>query len=452
MVYTISGEVNEDKGTLWRELLVAFVASLPFFTHGVETTILTASAHTGHFIRSDDVPWSTTILVLVAGISSPICCYVINRFGRQCGVFIVSFVQGTSLIPLFLLNETSSLILHGFAGLSSGALFTILPTYIRETSSPKIRGISMTLIMAMITAGYMMKLVMSPEERRYLIAALVMCQVMCMLVIVESPNYLVMKGKFETAQKRIAVLKGLPEDNGNVKSHLEELKAESERVKSCAKLSVISLYRNKIWWDSLKMALVLHTTMVLCGNVVFLDQKKSLVQLKLVDSDPENILVLSAMFAGGLFTLVSSIIIDRKYILTLGYVLMALSSGTIAVYTQADLTVYTLRWIPVASLAVLVFGYGVSWALPFIITVEVFNFEIQATILGTIFTYSQAIKLLHIHTFKYIENYVGVYTMFYIFASINLYGAVYSLFIVPNTRHKSMKQIEKQIKRIPLPA
>ncbi|KAG6460117.1 hypothetical protein O3G_MSEX011790 [Manduca sexta] len=349
MVYTISGEVNEDKGTLWRELLVAFVASLPFFTHGVETTILTASAHTGHFIRSDDVPWSTTILVLVAGISGPFCCYIINRFGRQCGVFIVSFVQGT-------------------------------------------------------------------------------------------------------AQKRIAVLKGLPEDNGNVKSHLEELKAESERVKSCAKLSVISLYRNKIWWDSLKMALVLHTTMVLCGNVVFLDQKKSLVQLKLVDSDPQNILVLSAMFAGGLFTLVSSIIIDRKYILTLGYVLMALSSGTIAVYTQADLTVYTLRWIPVASLAVLVFGYGVSWALPFIITVEVFNFEIQATILGTIFTYSQAIKLLHIHTFKYIENYVGVYTMFYIFASINLYGAVYSLFIVPNTRHKSMKQIEKQIKRIPLPA
>ncbi|KOB72031.1 Facilitated trehalose transporter Tret1 [Operophtera brumata] len=78
--------------------------------------------------------------------------------------------------------------------------------------------------------------------------------------------------------------------------------------------------------------------------------------------------------------------------------------------------------------------------------------EVCTPILAALFTYSQLLKLLHAHTFKYLEEYVGIHTMLYIFAGINLYGGVYALFVVPNIRNKNLKQIEKQVKRIPLPA
>lgn len=63
--------------------------------------------------------------------------------------------------------------------------------------------------------------------------------------------------------------------------------------------------------------------------------------------------------------------------LTAGYVIMTLSIGVLAVYTQADLTVTSHRSVPVAALGVLVFGYGILWGLPLIMMVEMFNFEVR---------------------------------------------------------------------------
>ena len=55
--------------------------------------------------------------------------------------------------------------------------------------------------------------------------------------------------------------------------------------------------------------------------------------------------------------------------------------GTLAVFTQADLTVTYLRCLPVACLTVLVFAYGVAWGLPTIIMVEMLNFEVSFDII-----------------------------------------------------------------------
>lgn len=69
--------------------------------------------------------------------------------------------------------------------------------------------------------------------------------------------------------------------------------------------------RNKIWLDSVKIGIVLVTVSVLCGSILFLDQEKTLMQLK-VPSDTENILVLSTLVAGSLFCLFCVTLVDIK--------------------------------------------------------------------------------------------------------------------------------------------
>lgn len=76
-----------------------------------------------------------------------------------------------------------------------------MPLYIREISSMKTRGLSITLMMVMTTGGYMMKLAMNLEEMMYLMAALVGIQLILIILIVESPSYSVIKGKFEVSLK-----------------------------------------------------------------------------------------------------------------------------------------------------------------------------------------------------------------------------------------------------------
>lgn len=56
---------------------------------------------------------------------------------------------------------------------------------------------------------------------------------------------------------------------------------------------------------------------------------------------------------------------------------MALASAVLAVYTQVDLTVTSTQWLPLSSLVILVFGYGLAWGLPIVSMVEIFNFEVR---------------------------------------------------------------------------
>ncbi|XP_075985698.1 facilitated trehalose transporter Tret1-like [Anticarsia gemmatalis] len=462
MVYTITQVQlpqqikNERKCCVWKEVLLAFLFNIPFFTHGVETTNLTSSAHAGHFISSpqnEEISYTSMAMTIAAGVTAPIYCYVIDRFGRKTGIFIISMVQGITLVPHFLLNKNNiyvvQIILHILAGISSGGLFTILPIYIKETSV--MRGFCICLMVVMTTVGYLMKMLLVMEVRLYLMVGLVGVQFFSMFLMVESPCYLVMKKKYDAAQRNLSKLKLLAEDDPNISKEISSLKDESDRAKSNGKLSVSTVYRTKIWLDGIKIGFVLYTVNVLCGSILFLDQHKTLMQLKLV-ADPESTLVLACLLGGSVCCLISITFLDRKYLLTLGYVIITLSTGVLAVYTQAEMAINSLREVPVISLGILVFGYGIAWGLPTLLVVEMYNMEIRATFIGIIYFYSQVIKLAHVHTFKYLEDFVGVYTMFYIFACVNMYGVVYTLFAVPNTKGKSVKQIEKQLRRPKLPA
>ncbi|KAI8432960.1 hypothetical protein MSG28_013848 [Choristoneura fumiferana] len=507
MVYTIN-QSNSDssencKGSVWKELVFAFVASIPFFTQGIESTTLTSTAHAGHFTSQNHVPWSTTTYILAAMASAPIFCYVIERFGRKVGIFIISLVQGISCIPLLLdISEINILVLHTLAGITTGGLFTVFPTYIREISSTSTRGLALSLMMPMTAGGYMMNLVMGLEELTFLMVALVAVQMMMVFCLLESPSYLVMIKKYECAKFSIAHLKCLPPEHPTVLDNVTKLKEESDRARAKGNLHLVTILKNPIWRDATKIGLVLQSTMILGGSIVFLDQNKALEQLKLTE-DPDRLLALTCFFAGSLVCTAVIRVMERRvfsipcrvlyryttaapvalagsslhppwtrsfnqspefkvpstYLLSAAYFLMVISMGVLAVYTQADLTVTSLRWVPVAALGVLVFGYGVAWGLPTIVIVELFNFEVRdktskqevrAHQLGLLFVYCQLIKLAHVHSFPYIEAYVGVYTLFYIFAGVNLFGAVYCLFHIPDLENKTTRQIERQLKRVPL--
>ncbi|KAM3956189.1 facilitated trehalose transporter Tret1 [Aphomia sociella] len=457
MIFTVEKSSNQDDienfktESIWKQVVISFIASIPFFTHGIETTILSTSAHAGHFMTSsDDVIWNATAMVLGAGVSAPIYCYLIDKYGRKIGIFIINLTQGASFVPLFLPpTEINIIILHVLAGVSSGGLFTILPIYIREISSTNVRGVTISMMMVMTTAGYLMKLVTGVETLMYSLTALVIVQFVMMAVMVESPSYLVMAGKMEAATQTVSHLKCLAIENAAVSNEVTHLKDESDRAKANGNLNVFRILRNRIWWDATKIGFVLYTVHVICGSVIFLDQDKTLSQLKM-ENDADRMLVVACLCGGSALCLLIIKFIDRKYLLTIGYAVMVLSMGVLGVYTQNELTVRSLHWLPVFALGTLVVGYGLSWGLHTIIMVEIYNYEIRATLVGILFAYSQIIKLAHIHSFKYIEDYMGTYTVFYIFACINLAMVVYALFGVPNIKNKSVKQIEKQLKRVPI--
>ncbi|XP_045505080.1 galactose-proton symporter-like [Colias croceus] len=451
MVYTITKCENvEEKRCSWKEFFLPFVVSLPLITHGIESNNLTITSHSGHFTQHYGVPLSTTMLLLGSGVSAPVLCATVDKLGRKFGIYIIILLQGICCVPLLLPpSDISYVLLHFLAGVSSAGLFTIIPIYIMEISPPPSRGSLVSLLMIMTPIGYLSRLVMGEETIVYVLAGLVMAEFVCVFLVIESPSYLVKDRNFERAKRNIAKLKCVSEEDNYVANEMQRLQNESERAKPRGKLKLIDIFRNRIWRDTMKIGFVLYSVTVLSGSIIFLDQEKTLSQLK-TNLDPERMMVPLCLLAGGVAGVVFVRFMERKWHLTFAYSLIVLSMGVLAVFTQADLTVTSLRWLPVTSLGVLVFAYGMSWALPTVIMVEMLNFEIRATIIGIVYTFSQIIRLTHIHTFKYFENLMGLYALFYVFAGINLLGAVYSAMALPYVKDKNVKQIERQLKRVPI--
>lgn len=115
-------------------------------------------------------------------------------------IFINGICFQISCIPLLLdISEINIIVLHVLAGISSGGLFTVFPTYIREISSTSTRGLALSLMMPMTAGGYMMNLAMGLEELTFLMVALVAVQMIMVFCLLESPCYLVMIKKYEVS-------------------------------------------------------------------------------------------------------------------------------------------------------------------------------------------------------------------------------------------------------------
>ncbi|CAH2097869.1 unnamed protein product [Euphydryas editha] len=395
MVFTVNRNViipdtdRDDKGSVFKSYALTFIVCLPFFTHGVESNNLTISAHAGHFKTPETVPWTTIAFILASIFSAPIQSFFIDKWGRKFGIYIVILLQGASCIPLLLPpNDVGFIILHILCGISTAGLFICVPIYIREISTTTIRGIA-ALMMVMTSAGYLVRFGLDSENLLYLIAAMVMAQFVSVFLVIESPSYLVKRRKFEEAARNMAKLKCLPVNDCYIINEITLLKEESERAQPNGQWNVLDIWKNTIWRDEMKIGLMLFTITVLSGCIIFLDQEKTLVQIKTF-KDPDNILVPVCLLVGAIICIVSIKFVERKYLLTFAYSVMVLSMGTLAVFTQADLTVTSSRWLPVAALGVLVFGYGLAWGLPTIIMVEILNLE--ASLLRLLFYINVIVK------------------------------------------------------------
>lgn len=97
-------------------------------------------------------------------------------------------------------NEIGDITLHVLTGISTAGLYTCIPVYIREIATLESRGSMLSLMMVMTSAGYLVRLGMNSEKILYLTVALVILQFLLLVVLLESPSYLVKVEKMEVSK------------------------------------------------------------------------------------------------------------------------------------------------------------------------------------------------------------------------------------------------------------
>jgi sugar porter (SP) family MFS transporter len=265
----------EGSGSAWPAIVVGVFVAFGGILFGYDTGtiggILAMKYWVKEFAKDKDADGNTVlgsgdksliVSILSVGtffgalMAAPSADLLGRRMGLvfSCLVFTLGVILQTAAtaIPLFVVGRL-------IAGWGVGLLSAQVPMYQSETSPKWIRGTIVGCYQLAITIGLLIAAVADygTQNRndtgsyRIPIAiqfAWAIILVVGMLILPETPRYLIKKDKFEAAQKSLSRLRRLPPDHPEILAELQEIAANYEYEISLGKSSYKDLFTNRDGW------------------------------------------------------------------------------------------------------------------------------------------------------------------------------------------------------------
>ncbi|KAF5279764.1 hypothetical protein FQA39_LY05454 [Lamprigera yunnana] len=405
---------------------------------------------------------SLSLIGSSATLGAALGCIPIGKlcdlFGRKKAMLLLTipFVIGWLLIlfPRSLLMIYTGRFLTGMAG---GAFCVSAPIYISEIAEKQIRG---------ALGGYFDLLLCTGIFLAYVIAVVVNIEIytLCMASFPilfgivfffqpESPMHIVKKNKEDKAERVLLRLRGSKYD---LKSEIQDMKKnlfdESDQE---------PIFMESIMKTASKRAFFIVFTLMYFRQmggiqaVIFYTGTIFQTAGSTLDSTIGTIII------GGLqilASLISSFIVDRlgrRVLLLISISVSTVSVLALAVFLSLkernlvdEITLTSLGLIPLISLSVFVsffsLGLGpISW----ILSAELFPPEVKSLGTGLSASFNWVMSFFVTITFFYFQDMFGKDITFYLFASQSLLGTLFIYFHVPETKGKSLAEIQRELNR-----
>ncbi|XP_066253220.1 facilitated trehalose transporter Tret1-like [Euwallacea similis] len=397
--------------------------------------------------------WLETISLLGAFCGLPFTIYFVDKIGRKKSLLLAAVVVLLNWIAIALADRVEYLfVARFFSGMAGDMSFVAAPMYIAEIADSKIRGFLSSIIYIMMLLGLLVVYCLGPFTPFYSIpitgCVLAGSQLLVFSFQPESPYYLVYKNRPEEAKES---LRRLRSDKADLDAELKEISEGIERqktekgrpqdlilVRSNRKAIVIMTVLNigQHMACISVMYMNLHPILNAAGSI-YLDNNITAIVFALI-------MLIAAVFAS--FTIDK---FGRKIILIVSSVLSGLCLLALSVYFHLqylEIDVSSVSWIPIASVLIYAaaFKYGIG-LVPIVITAEIFPAKMKAlgmTIADVMFVIG---GLLSIQLYQILHK-LGMFVPFYVFTLSAFFVALYSVFCIPETKGKSLEQIQLMLK------
>jgi SP family sugar:H+ symporter-like MFS transporter len=408
---SVTGVDYEETEHAGRVVRIASVAALGGLLFGYDTAVINGAnaALQDHFQVSDGVlGWTVAAALPGAAVGALIAGRLADKIGRlqvmriAALLFLVSAI-GSGLAP----NVWFVMAFRIVGGIGVGVASVIAPTYIAETSPPRIRGRLGSLQQLAIVSGIFVSLAidallayLAGDSRNVLWLGLEAWRWMFLMMAVpalvygmlaytipESPRYLVARYRIPEARKVLALLLGEKNLEITISRIQETLKADKPPSWLDLKKPVGGLYG--IVWVGLGLSIFQQFVGI---NVVFYYSNILWEAVGFGEGAAFTITVITAI-TNVATTLIAIALIDkigRKPLLLIGSIGMAVTLGTMAViFGTAPLVdsepVLEGAVVPIAIIAfnLFVVAFGMSWGpVVWVLLGEMFPNRIRAAALG----------------------------------------------------------------------
>ncbi|OSN06359.1 MFS transporter [Lonsdalea iberica] len=448
-----------------RIFFVVLVATMGALAFGYDTGIISGalpymsapSAEGGLGLTSFTEGLVASSLVFGAAVGSFLSGFFSDKFGRRItlrslAVLFVAGSLGTALAP----SVTSMVVMRFLLGLAVGGGSSTVPVFIAEIAGPKLRAPLVSRNELMIVTGQLVAYVVSAALSylmneghmwRYMLAIAMVPGVLLFIgtfFVPVSPHWLVSEGRHAEAKE---VLQELRETTHEVRKELRDMR---EQVKEAERgPEVGELLREKWVLRLLVIGIGLGFALQFTGVNAFMYYTPIILK----STGLGTTAAITATIGNGVVSVIASLAgiwavtrFARRRMLMTGFIFVIaaqVSLGAVLTFLPADLTQSYI-----ALLCILVFLFFMQMFIApvyWLLMSELFPMQLRGRLTGTAISVQWIFNALVALSFPPVLAFAGSQT-FFIFAVINVCSLLFIAAMVPETRGKSLEEIETHMR------
>lgn len=379
--------------------------------------------------------------------------WMMEKFGRKTSHYIICapFLLGWILIAC---ASNLGLMLLGrfFTGLCVGLLGPLGPVYIGETSEPKYRGFFLAAISLAIAVGilvcHIIGTFMTWQWTATISCLFPILSVILLMLIPESPTWLISKGEIEDGAKAFGWLRGHSEEaNAELKGILENKKAANnepimtwqDKIRDLKSPELIKPLFIMIWF---------FITCQFSGVNAIAFYSIEIVE-KAVGKGINHYLAMLLIDLIRVLMSVVACIICKMY----GRRPLCFISGIWTAISMFGLSMFlylkpeNMSWLPLTYLAVYICSISVGLVpLPWIMCGEVFPTKVRGLGSGISSATTFVAFFVVVKTAPGMMTHLGEVITFLIYGTMSLVGTAVLYYILPETKGKSLQEIEERFR------
>ncbi|XP_056633771.1 facilitated trehalose transporter Tret1-like [Diorhabda sublineata] len=380
---------------------------------------------------------------------------LVDRIGRKKTILLIAVPQIISMGMIYFSFYSKVLLYFArlIGGLAEAGCFTTLPLYIGEVSEPQVRGVlgslfSLVFIIGVFTVNSIGSYVTIHT------AALVFLVLPIIFVLLfsrmpESPYYYIMKSKFDEAEHCLKDLRRKDQVDRELQCLINDVNRQ---------MSEPGRYQDLYQIQSNRIACIvmfgLRIIQQLSGTSAIS------LYMQIIFNKSTNILSkdLASIFIFGLqlsVNLTAVFIVDkigRKPLLTISCIGCSLPLFIMAVffvlqdYSSYDLS--DLNYIPLVGIVIFTIAFAIGQGNVVNLMIgEMFSSSIKAKASCLMNILFAIFMILTTKLFQLTSDHVGMYVPFFFFAFCQVGGAAFSYLVVPETKGKSLEEIQQKLKK-----
>lgn len=343
------------------------------------------------------------------------------------------------------------LIGRAICGLCVGIGSLAFPVYLGETIQPEVRGFLGLFPTAIGNIGillcYAAGKYLDWSELAYLGSVLPIPFFILMLMIPETPQWYLSQGRSDDARKALQWLRG---KNAKIDNEMRDIAlsdAEVEAGDSTFKEIISRKYLKSI---SISLGLMFFQQLSGINAVIFYTVDIFKMSGSAVDEHLSTIIVGLVNFIS---TFIATALIDRagrKILLYISSVTMTITLVILGsfffVRDNLELDVTNLGWLPLTSVMIYLLGFSLAFGpIPWLMMGEILPARIRGAAASICTAFNWLCTFTVTKTFHNIIDAISPAGTFWLFGCICFIGLFFVIVCVPETRGKSLDEIENKL-------